>query len=54
MLARKVATLFPDFMPVTHAVHAATMLRNGLETIISVDADFDQMSEIGRVAPEST
>jgi predicted nucleic acid-binding protein len=40
-------------IPVRDAVHAATMLRNGLETIISVDADFDQISEIHRVAPGS-
>src|SRR5712691_10533232 len=56
-LARHVASLFPDLLPVTRedmleacdlvrrypglpvrdAVHAATMLRNGLKQIISVD-----------------
>jgi predicted nucleic acid-binding protein len=27
------------------------MLRNGLKTVVSVDSDFDQVSEIRRVAP---
>lgn len=38
---------------VRDALHAATMLRNGLRTVVSVDADFDQISEIRRVAPGS-
>jgi predicted nucleic acid-binding protein len=38
-------------LPVRDAVHVATMLRNGLKTVISVDSDFDQVSEIRRVAP---
>ena len=72
-LARHVAALFPDLLPVTaedmrracdlierypklsvrDAVHAATMLGNGLEQVISVDEDFDQIREIRRVAPEN-
>ena len=36
-----------------HAIHVATMLRNRIATIISVDADFDQVREIHRVAPGS-
>ncbi len=38
-------------LSVRDAVHAGTMLRNGLKTVVSVDADFDQVSEIRRVAP---
>jgi predicted nucleic acid-binding protein len=72
-LARHVAALFPDLLPVTgedmrracdlierypelsvrDAVHAATMLGNGLKQVISVDEDFDQIREIRRVAPEN-
>ena len=72
-LARHVAALFPDLLPVTgedmrracdlverypklsvrDAVHAATMLSNGLKQVISVDEDFDQIREIRRVAPEN-
>ncbi len=72
-LARHVAALFPDLLPVTgedmrracdlveryptlsvrDAVHAATMLGNGLQQVISVDEDFDQIQEIRRVAPEN-
>ncbi len=35
------------------AVHAATMLRNGLKTIVSVDAEFDRLSQIRRLAPSA-
>lgn len=72
-LARHVAALFPDLLPVTgedmrracdlveryptlsvrDAVHAATMLGNGLQQVISVDEDFDLIREIRRVAPEN-
>jgi predicted nucleic acid-binding protein len=38
-------------LSVRDAVHAGTMLRNGLKTIVSVDPDFDQVSEIRRIAP---
>ena len=38
-------------LSVRDAVHVATMLRNGLATVVSVDSDFDQASEIRRVAP---
>lgn len=72
-LARHVASLFPDLLPVTRddmlsacdliqqypglsardAVHAGTMLRNGLSTIVSVDPDFDQILEIRRLPPSA-
>ena len=38
-------------LSVRDAVHVGTMLRNGLKTVVSVDSDFDQVSEIRRVAP---
>jgi len=40
-------------LSVRDAVHAATMLRNGLRTVASVDSDFDQIPEIRRIAPGS-
>ena len=40
-------------LPVRDAIHVATMLNNGLQTIVSVDADFDQVVEIRRVEPGS-
>lgn len=40
-------------LSVRDAVHAATMLRNGLRTVISVDSHFDLIPEIQRVAPGS-
>jgi hypothetical protein len=40
-------------LSVRYAVHTATMLRNGLTTVVSVDPDFDQIPEIRRVAPGS-
>lgn len=40
-------------MPVRDAVHAATMLNNGLKTIVSVDSDFDQLPAIQRILPAS-
>ena len=38
-------------LSVRDAVHAATMLRNGLQNVASVDADFDQILGIQRIAP---
>ena len=38
-------------LSVRDAVHVGTMLRNGIKTVVSVDSDFDQVSEIRRVAP---
>jgi len=38
-------------LSVRDAVHIGTMLRNGLRTVVSVDSDFDQISEIRRIAP---
>ncbi len=32
-------------------IHAATMVQNGLETIISVDKHFDIIEEVQRIAP---
>jgi len=40
-------------LSVRDAVHAATMLRNGLRTVASVDPDFDQIPGIRRIAPGS-
>ncbi len=34
------------------AIHAATMLSNGIEKIVSLDPDFDVIREIERVAPQ--
>jgi len=38
-------------LSVRDAVHVGTMVRNGLKTMVSVDPDFDLVSEIRRVAP---
>jgi uncharacterized protein len=38
-------------LPVRDAIHAATMLRNGILQIISVDRDFDQIDGIRRIEP---
>ena len=35
------------------AIHAATALENGVETIVSYDRDFDKLEEIRRVEPRS-
>lgn len=37
---------------VRDAIHAATMLQNGVKRLVSVDPDFDQISEIRRLSPE--
>lgn len=39
-------------LSVRDAVHVGTMLRNGLKTVVSVDPDFDQVSEIRRLPPD--
>jgi hypothetical protein len=38
-------------LSVRDAIHVGTMLRNGVQTVVSVDSDFDQVSEIRRVGP---
>lgn len=38
-------------LPVRDAIHAATVVRNGLSAVISVDTDFDQVREVRRVPP---
>jgi uncharacterized protein len=38
-------------LPVRDAIHAATMIRNGISRIISVDQDFDQINGIRRIEP---
>jgi len=43
---------YPE-LSVRDAVHVGTMLQNGLRTIVSVDSDFDQVSEIRRVDPST-
>jgi len=35
------------------AIHAATALENGIETIVSYDRDFDKLDEIKRLDPRS-
>jgi len=35
------------------ALHASTMLRNGIDTIVSADADFDSVDGIRRVTPSA-
>jgi len=35
------------------AIHAATALENGIETIVSYDRDFDKLEEIKRLDPHS-
>lgn len=40
---------YPD-LPPRDAIHAATMLNNGLGTILSEDTHFDDISEITRLA----
>jgi hypothetical protein len=43
---------FPQ-LPVRDAIHAATMLDNGIKRIISVDSDFDLVPQIERVEPDA-
>jgi uncharacterized protein len=40
-------------LPVRDAVHASTMLRNGVLTVVSVDPNFDQIREVRRILPDS-
>jgi hypothetical protein len=40
-------------LAVRDAIHAATMIRNGLATVISADSHFDQIPEIRRLAPSA-
>lgn len=40
-------------LSVRDAVHVSTILHNGITTVASVDSDFDQVSEIWRVAPDA-
>jgi len=40
-------------LSVRDAVHVGTMLHNGLQTLVSVDSNFDQVSEIRRVGPDA-
>jgi predicted nucleic acid-binding protein len=42
--------LYPK-LPVRDAVHAATMIQNGIHQIISVDLDFDRVEGIRRIEP---
>jgi hypothetical protein len=45
-LLRKYAAIEPR-----DAIHAAIMLRSGVETIVSYDRHFDQVAEIRRIEP---
>lgn len=40
-------------LPVRDAIHAASMIQSGVKTIVSVDSDFDLISEIRRLEPRS-
>lgn len=40
-------------LSVRDSVHAATMLRNGLRMIVSVDPDFDRIPGIHRIDPQA-
>jgi uncharacterized protein len=42
--------LYPH-LPVRDAIHVATMIRNGITQIISVDKDFDRIDGIRRIEP---
>jgi uncharacterized protein len=37
---------------VRDAIHAATMMRNGLKRIVSIDLDFDRIPGIRRIEPD--
>jgi len=38
-------------LSVRDAIHVATMIQNGIDEIISVDADFDRIEGIRRISP---
>jgi hypothetical protein len=44
--------LYPE-LAVRDAIHAATMMQNGIHQLISVDADFDQIRGIRRIDPSA-
>jgi predicted nucleic acid-binding protein len=44
--------LYPG-LAVRDAIHAATMIQNGIHQIISVDEDFDQIRGIRRIDPSA-
>ena len=50
--ARDLLNRYPA-LRVRDAIHAASMIRNGVETIVSFDPHFDAVSEVRRVEPES-
>jgi predicted nucleic acid-binding protein len=50
LAARSILQRHPDLSP-RDAIHAATVLNNGLEAIISADRAFDQVTEIRRLDP---
>jgi predicted nucleic acid-binding protein len=50
--ARDLLKRYPG-LPVRDAIHAASMIRNKVQTIVSVDSDFDVVSEIRRIEPRS-
>ena len=52
LAARDLLRRYPR-LSVRDSVHVATMLQNGLKTVVSVDRDFDRGSEIRRRAPAS-
>ncbi len=40
-----------ESLPARDAVHAATALNRGIETILSTDADFDRVDDLTRIDP---
>ncbi|HEV2350943.1 MAG TPA: type II toxin-antitoxin system VapC family toxin [Terriglobia bacterium] len=52
LVARDLLRRYPR-LSVRDSVHVATMLRNGLKTVVSVDRDFDRVPEVRRRSPAS-
>jgi predicted nucleic acid-binding protein len=48
--ARDLLRRYPG-LSVRDAIHAASMMENGVDTIVSLESDFDLVSEIRRVNP---
>ncbi len=51
LLAMEILDAHPD-LPTRDAFHAATMINNKIETIISVDPHFDSIPQLRRIPPE--
>jgi hypothetical protein len=51
LLAMEILDAHPD-LPTRDAFHAATVINNKIETIISVDPHFDSIPQVRRIPPE--